>query len=210
MVRKKLITIVTMLIIILIFIGYKSFYLYNYEIDTSKISIGKELTVTSDKKITNQIQGNLKFTLSDDYKLDNTATTYSLNDNKYITFIEVPNVINNVCRYDKRLLAIDYIEIMTKNNMKDEVDILRYNNKHKTEKLSILSSIKRIKANYFSTVFVNTLNIEGEINILKGLDGFKYNKTLYLFNNGDMYKVVFTDNYEEKEILDILKTFKFN
>lgn len=201
--HKKLIVVILVLITLLSYIGYKSFMSYNYKIDNKNIQVINNIKIVNNEKVTNQNQLNLNFTLPDNYIFNKETSTYSL-ENKTIEFTFIPNILNNICRYSNRFLPIDYIELMSKNNLKNEVDLITSNTK-----INIFSSINKIKTNYIKNSFIKTLDIKNSISILDGLNGFKYNNTIYLFNNSNMHKVEFSNNYTEEEIIDILETFIF-
>ena len=205
--KKILIFLITILIILLSYIGYKSFNIYNYVKENNNITIGSNITITNDKKVSTDNIGKLSFRLKN-YTTDNNK--YILTNDKYITINEQLGILKNICREDKRLLYIDYIDIMSKNNIKSEVELLNYYSEHKNDTINVLTPLKKVKGIYLSSIFISKLKLNGEINILSGLDGFKNKNKVYLFYQGNMYTLEFTDNYTEKEIIEVLNTCVFN
>lgn len=206
--RNKIIIILTILIIFLSYLGYKSFNIYNYVQDSNSITIGSNITITNDKKITTEKIGNLSFRVSKDYIFD--INKYSLDKDKYFTINEELGILKNICREDKRLVYIDYIDIMKSNKISNEAEIIKYYNNHKNDNISLFTPLNKIKGIYFSSIYISKLKLDGEVNILSGLDGFKNKNKVYIFNNGNMYTIEFTDNYTEDEIIEILNTCIFN
>lgn len=206
--RKIIITIITILIIGLSYLGYKSFNVYNYVPDNNSINIGSELKITSDKKKTTESIGNLSFRVDEEYKIDNNK--YMLEEDKYFTVGEQLGILKNICREDKRLIYIDYLDIMKSNKINTEIDLLKYYNDHNNDPINLLTPLNKIKGIYFSSIYVSILKLEGEVNILSGLNGFKNNNKVYMFNNGNMYIFEFTNNYTADEIVEILNTCIFN
>lgn len=196
--HKKLIVVILILITLLSYIGYKSFMLYNYKIDNNNIEVVNNIKIVNNKLETNHSHINLKFTLPDTYIYNKETSTYTL-ENKTISFTFIPNILNNVSRYSNRLLPIEYKDLMINN----EVDLIINNTK-----VNLFSSISKIKTNFIKNNFIKILNINNNISILDGLNGFKSDNTIYLFNNSNMYKVEF-NNYTEEEIIDILESFIF-
>lgn len=196
--HKKLIVVILILITLLSYIGYKSFMLYNYKIDNNNIEVVNNIKIVNNKLETNHSHINLKFTLPDTYIYNKETSTYTL-ENKTISFTFMPNILNNVSRYSNRLLPIEYKDLMIKN----EVDLIINNTK-----VNLFSSVSKIKTNFIKNNLIKILNINNNISILDGLNGFKSDNTIYLFNNSNMYKVEF-NNYTEEEIIDILESFIF-
>lgn len=196
--HKKLIVVILILITLLSYIGYKSFMLYNYKIDNNNIEVVNNIKIANNKLETNHSHINLKFTLPDTYIYNKETSTYTL-ENKTISFTFIPNILNNVSRYSNRLLPTEYKDLMINN----EVDLIIDNTK-----VNLFSSISKIKTNFIKNNFIKILNIDNNISILDGLNGFKSDNTIYLFNNSNMYKVEF-NNYTEEEIIDILESFIF-
>lgn len=205
--RKILIPVVIILIILLSYLGYKSFHVYNYVKEDSNITIGSDISITNDKKVTTETMGNLSFRLKD-YEADNNK--YILEDDKYILFREELGILKNICREDKRLIYIDYLDIMNSNKIQNEIELLKYYNEHKNDNISVLTPLSKIKGVYLSSIFVKKLKLDGEVNILNGLNGFKNKNNVYLFNNGNMYILEFTDNCTDNEIIEVLNTCIFN
>lgn len=195
--HKKLIVVILILITLLSYIGYKSFMLYNYKIDNN-IEVVNNIKIVNNKLETNHSHINLKFTLPDTYIYNKETSTYTL-ENKTISFTFIPNILNNVSRYSNRLLPTEYKDLMINN----EIDLITNNTK-----VNLFSSISKIKTNFIKNNFIKILNINNNISILDGLNGFKSDNTIYLFNNSNMYKVEF-NNYTEEEIIDILESFIF-
>ena len=206
--RNKIIIILTILIIFLSYLGYKSFNIYNYVKDNNSITIGSEIKIVNDKKVTNETIGNLSFRLKKDYTSD--INKYILDKDKYFIINEELGILKNICREDKRLVYIDYLDIMKNNKISREVDLLKYYTNHNNDKISLFTPLNKVKGIYFSSIFISKLKLDGEVNILSGLDGFKNNNKVYIFNNGNMYTIEFTDNYTEDEIIEILNTCIFN
>lgn len=196
--HKKLIVVIIVLITLLSYIGYKSFMLYNYKIDNNNIEVVNNIKIVNNKLETNHSHINIKFTLPDNYTFNKETSTYTLED-KTITFTFIPNILNNVSRYSNRLLPIEYKDLMINN----EVDLIINNTK-----VNLFSSISKIKTNFIKNNFIKILNINNNISILDGLNGFKSDNTIYLFSNSNMYKVEF-NNYTEEEIIDMLESFIF-
>lgn len=196
--HKKLIVVILILITLLSYIGYKSFMLYNYKIDNNNIEVVNNIKIVNNKTETNHSHINLKFTLPDTYINNKETSTYTL-ENKTISFTFIPNILNNVSRYSNRLLPTEYKDLIINN----EVDLIIDNTK-----VNLFSSISKIKTNFIKNNFIKILNINNNISILDGLNGFKSDNTIYLFNNSNMYKVEF-NNYTEEEIIDILESFIF-
>lgn len=209
---KKIFTkIVMVLIVVLIGIGFKSYKLFSYSFEKKNIRVEKETTINM--KETNQ---NIHIEKINLY-LDPLVYTYYSKEDKYVKILNskykidfdiVNNVIKNTCVEDKKLGSTDYIDAMKTKNISNELELIKYYIKN-TNTNGVFSSINKMKLDYLANSFINKIGISNNISYIDGLDGIIFkddNTNVVLFDNGNMYKIVFSKEFKETEIKEIIST----
>lgn len=144
---------------------------------------------------------------------DTGITSNTDSKNQIIEIHIIHNIIKNTCIEDKFLDTFDYLDLMQKSSLNTELDLIKYYLKEKDNQLNVIASVNQIKMKYLSYNLLSKLEIDNNIKFIDNLEGListKDNKTTsYLFNNGNLYKIIF-ENIEETEILAVLNTIHFN
>lgn len=199
------------LIVVLIGIGFKSYKLFSYSFEKKNIRVEKETTINM--KETNQ---NIHIEKINLY-LDPLVYTYYSKEDKYVKILNskykidfdiVNNVIKNTCVEDKKLGSTDYIDAMKTKNISNELELIKYYIKN-TNTNGVFSSINKMKLDYLANSFINKIGISNNISYIDGLDGIIFkddNTNVVLFDNGNMYKIVFSKEFKETEIKEIIST----
>ena len=209
---KKIFTkIVMVLIVVLIGIGFKSYKLFSYSFEKKNIRVEKETTINM--KETKQ---NIHIEKINLY-LDPLVYTYYSKEDKYVKILNskykidfdiVNNVIKNTCVEDKKLGSTDYIDAMKTKNISNELELINYYIKN-TNTNGVFSSINKMKLDYLANSFINKIGISNNISYIDGLDGIIFkddNTNVVIFDNGNMYKIVFSKEFKETEIKEIIST----
>lgn len=209
---KKLVTkLVIILIAIFIVIGFKSYKLFTYSYEKKTIKLEKETTIKL--KETKQ---NIHIEKLNLY-LDPLVYTYYSKEDKYVKILNknykidfdiVNNVIKNTCIEDKKLGSTDYIDAMKTKNITDELGLIKYYIKNNS-KNGVLTKINKMKLDYLSSSFINKIGITNNISYIDGLNGILFkddNTNVVIFDNGNMYKIVFSKEFKETEIKEIIST----
>lgn len=209
---KKIFTkIVMVLIVVLIGIGFKSYKLFSYSFEKKNIRVEKETTINM--KETKQ---NIHIEKINLY-LDPLVYTYYSKEDKYVKILNskykidfdiVNNVIKNTCVEDKKLGSTDYIDAMKTKNISNELELINYYIKN-TNTNGVFSSINKMKLDYLANSFINKIGISNSISYIDGLDGIIFkddNTNVVIFDNGNMYKIVFSKEFKETEIKEIIST----
>ena len=209
--KKTVTKLVMILIVILIIIGFKSYKLFSYSYEKKSIKIGKETTIKLKKT-----KQNIHIEKLNLY-LDPLVYTYYSKEDKYVKILNknykidfdiVNNVIKNTCIEDKKLGSTDYIDAMKTKNITDELGLIKYyiNNNSKN---GVLTKINKMKLDYLSSSFINKIGITNNISYIDGLNGILFkddNTNVVIFDNGNMYKIVFSKEFKETEIKEIIST----
>ena len=213
--KKIYIKLIIVLIVILIGIGFKSYKLFSYSFEKKSIKVEKETTI----KLKNTKQNTHIEKLN--LYLDPLVYTYYSKEDKYVKILNskykidfdiVNNVIKNTCVEDKKLGTTDYIDAMKTKNISNELELIKYYVKN-DNKNGVFTSINKMKLDYLANSFINKIGISNSISYIDGLDGIIFkddNTNVVLFDNGNMYKIIFSKEFKETEINEIISTISIN
>lgn len=203
-VKKLFIKILVVLILVLLFIGFKSYSLYKFKIDTKNITTNN-LDITYNRKEANFHVESLGFYLDEEYytSIENelfipavkvevnydpevpisgidglvvTEDKVSLVDSLGTIEVNIKhNIIQNLAKEDSNLSTIEYKELMKYSKLNNEMDLLDYYIKNSTTKYSVISPLYMIKTRYLANILVNDLDIDN-YEIITNLNGILANK----------------------------------
>ena len=107
--------------------------------------------------------------------------------------------------FDNKLTNEDIKEILERNNIKDDTDIIKYLIKNKDKSVDIFKGIKDIKENYFVKTFISFILPQGEsVTIINGdVKG-------YMINFNDNAKFVTITNKDKSYNITFVKSTYFN
>lgn len=212
--RKFLIFLVSLSIVALLVVGFKSYTLYYYNTNNIDISNKTYLIRKNSKEKTNiNIEKLNMFIDPEVYTTKDNGLSYEkvIGSGK-INITVIHNIIQNTCYEDNKLLLVDYVDLMKYSKIDDEIGLIDYYIKNKDKELNIINFIYEIKTKYLANKFVDKLGINGIISILSKENGYIKEEdnliTLNMFNDGNQYKIEFNDITLD-EVKEIMSTIEF-
>lgn len=236
--RKILANIIFLAIIVLIVVGFKSYVIYYYEPVENNIHIGSKVNILYDKTKPNHKLEALSFYLDESFITNDYGETYKKSNTQVevteqktneevetekevtqqhnsgtITFEIKHNVIENIATENKKLQKVDKYFLMKYSNLNNEIDLVNYYIKNKEKDSKIIDLIYQIKTKYLSSIFIKEMDLENEVKELSGLEGYllkdKQNTKAIIFHQGNSYEVIFSEEFTEEDIIEVLNTFNF-
>ena len=212
--RKFLIFLVSLSIVALLVVGFKSYTLYYYNTNNIDISNKTYLIRKNSKEKTNINIEKLNMFLDPEVYTtkDNGLSYEKVIGSGKINITVIHNIIQNTCYEDNKLLLVDYVDLMKYSKINDEIGLIDYYIKNKDKELNIINFIYEIKTKYLANRFVDKLGINGIISILSKENGYIKEEdnliTLNMFNDGNQYKIEFNDITLD-EVKEIMSTIEF-
>ena len=212
--RKFLIFLVSLSIVALLVVGFKSYTLYYYNTNNIDISNKTYLIRKNSKEKTNINIEKLNMFLDPEVYTtkDNGLSYEKVIGSGKINITVIHNIIQNTCYEDNKLLLVDYVDLMKYSKIDDEIGLIDYYIKNKDKELNIINFIYEIKTKYLANRFVDKLGINGIISILSKENGYIKEEdnliTLNMFNDGNQYKIEFNDITLD-EVKEIMSTIEF-
>ena len=212
--RKFLIFLVSLSIVALLVVGFKSYTLYYYNTNNIDISNKTYLIRKNSKEKTNINIEKLNMFLDPEVYTtkDNGLSYEKVIGSGKINITVIHNIIQNTCYEDNKLLLVDYVDLMKYSKIDDEIGLIDYYIKNKDKELNIINFIYEIKTKYLANKFVDKLGINGIISILSKENGYIKEEdnliTLNMFNDGNQYKIEFNDITLD-EVKEIMNTIEF-
>lgn len=219
----KIIYAVFILILVLIFIGIKSYNLYKFNIDNISIKKNENISLKATNKKSNIKIENMNFYLDKTYISDESGLEFykiekssneiqelptnekeEVNKTKTINVSVYHNVLRGICN-ESELNPIEYLDLET-----DEIKLINNYIDTQNEKNNVLSSTKNIKMKYLQVLLLKTIKVSNEISFIEGLNGIFSDNKVIIFNNHDAYIIDFDESYNELEIKNILNTINFD
>lgn len=207
--KNIIINIIKVSIIILFIIGIKSYNLYRYTPAEINIETNENIFVSYNSIKANRKIEKMNFYLDNLYTSNDIDNTY-IKDKKELKINIKHNILRNICN-ESNIFPTEYIDLLKKNNINNEVELIKY--AYTSNNSNIFTSINKMKIKYFSNLLINKLEIDGNIQVVDGLDAIinkKNNTEVFIFNNGNLYKMTFNSSYTETEIKNILNSIYFD
>ncbi len=231
--KRKYIVITIILIVIFSLIGYiiyKSYNISKYEITTDinyetyakGTTLKEEITLNHTNAEDYVVFNNLKirndfkdFVMEEESEVNKKFYKYDSEGNleasflmsKIDSYMDMLKKENNPSKiyFDNKLTNEDIKEILERNNIKDDTDIIKYLIKNKDKSVDIFKGIKDIKENYFVKTFISFILPQGEsVTIINGdVKG-------YMINFNDNAKFVTITNKDKSYNITFVKSTYFN
>ena len=221
---KKMIAVI-MTLVILVYVGFKiycySTYKQNSSVEIQSVNIIGNLTINhhelneEDYFTFNTIRVNNIF---DEYRISNQDNNSirlnkneGLNDVKAI-IIGSEEQYTNLLKEDKEYKTVFY-NIIKRENIKDDVDLLKYLEKHNDDNVTFLMQSKKQKEIYIINKFKE--NVLPSIYYIKTIDGYYkgyyYKSTansseVVIIKNNKKYYFSFLGDYSEEFIIDFMSS----
>lgn len=237
--KKKLFIIIPISIILLCFIYKCCLFLYYRNLNTndelSSLDISS-IEVTTDKTLSNNKFKNLNIYIPNNFreiKMKNSDNYYYIpkdeEEENYTTAIFIYKSIGCYkaqIKEDKRLQTMGINKLLKKNNIKNDIDLIKYYY-NKKEKSNLFTSKNNLKMNYLSDVCVdnslfredvNNYYLEGDL-VGFGINDNKYHALTVYNGNDDIYYISIikrnnNDDYKDKlsdeEINKIISSIYFD
>ena len=203
---------------------YDKTYSYAKVININKINVDetiniKELDMSignyfSDFKETEKNKNYIKYENNE----DNTSLIISKDKSvlSQINNTDINNVFGELYYYPMYISETLRNHFIKKNNINNDIDLIKYIRKRNKEKNTFFTSIIKIKENYFFDYIEST--IYNDINSITYIEGdyngyiidYKDYKEVYLLDKDNLYNFVFVNNeyFDEDHIKEIISTIK--
>ena len=170
--NKKKVIIITAIILIIIYIGYKAFNLYYftyiYTIDEKRIMNYEKINIKTLRMISNTKYDSLHINIPNEFKYDDEISKqektlkidwYIKRDKKNKDILSAITINKSAMNLDSFLKdggvrKIDYTNVIKKNNINNCFDLLEYYKKHQNEKQTIFTPVSKMKMNHLANTFV--------------------------------------------------------
>ena len=245
--KKIITIITILVLVVAVYFVYKgvNLYLYNsittenYEEILNDLKIENKNTIT---KVTLSNEDYLTFDnikIKNDFKnftkLEEPATTenfvkYALYDENNETiaaffmgkesFTYEEAFKNDIYIYaedHEQLTKINRPDILKRNNINDDIDLINYIIKNKNNKNTIFTSVKQMQENYVTKFFSTIVFPKGSITLIEGdYNGFIFNtdniKECHIIDNGQKYIFTFIkiDYFSDEKIYELLNTIEID
>lgn len=241
--KKKLLIIGT-ITIILVFVLYKTcLILYYKDLNNYSTDFGK-LKIDTKKVVTDKTLGNTKFEDMNIYiptGFKKAKSKYSIENIYYIpenekiddysnmiSIVKTLNCYESLYNFEKRLQTTNIDKLTKKNNIKSEIDLIKYYY-NKRSKNSIFTSSNDIKMNYLSDICVknsglnstsdNYYYLEGDVSGIAIFERNHFSMNIYNKNKNEYYhiwlsklpkKSSYKEIFTEEEIDKIISSVYFD
>ncbi len=222
--KKILLFLGGFLILIVGFIAFQYYQLTKYSPLKVDISTLSPISVTT-TRTGNHFLEKMSYYLDDteyisyDYgesfvPIDESVLNTQINLKSQITFNIEHNILKNISKLDSKLETVEYISLMNHSKISNEINLIKYYIENQNQDLNLLDSIYKIKINYYSSIFVDRLDLSGNIAFLNGIDGYMLKKNgttlLGLFYEGNLYQITFGSDYDDTFVKEFLNSVEFN
>ena len=233
--KKICYLVIIVLVLFLLFFLYKKICFNMYYKNNHKIIISNETVTVNEKDYKNYLKYN-------GIKIENIFKNYIYEDESYIlldkdeeiieTFFEFEGItyieaflygMDNIQSLDEELLNEKQREkIIKDNNIKRDIDLIRYMYDYLNKELTVFSSMKELRTYAYINKFIsNTIPLvedykeivgdyEGIIIYVGNMD-FENDILINLYHNNKRYRLYFVGNeLTEENILELLRTVRFD
>ena len=232
---KKIIIILS--VVLISYFGIKLFSFIRYNVDTNNVPLKLDETLTIKRK---ELTNNDYLDLFDSIKIKNEFKNFKKSDNSssgisetYILYDEnnqnkasirigistpyIDNLVTNIDTYDEKNIvsAKDIEKYLNKNNIKNDKELFEFINKNSVKKINIFTKTSSMKENYILNILkTNLLPTLKSITFINGdYNGYILNlssdmKQVNIDYNGRIYYLLFIklDYFNDKKIKDLLES----
>lgn len=231
--KKTKIGISFVILLFLLFIGYKVFLLYYYHHNDKEyremytkitdLAIQRDITTQNDKI------GNLHYDLPNEFSLEEEKNNqkiyieYNAQGNQISRFTIGKANINSLEETKQSLKFVNYEKLAKKYDIKDEIDLYHYYYEHKDEKRNIFWNRSHIQMNGFVNLYMLLVST-GNSNcnryfLTQDMKGYMVNCSnshsynAYFTHENNLYEVSYMGKEEtsltDQEFIKILKSISF-
>jgi hypothetical protein len=235
--KKVYISIGVIVLLILIWGGYKAFLLFKYtyvDIDvTENFSNISEISITTNKSDQNTQIENMHLYIPKEFEESNIFTANDENtksytiigeDNESYSSVIFVGFTKDAIKYTTEnnlnsLIDFDYQKLMEKNNVNNEIDLIKYYEKNIDNKHNIFWSKSHIEYDYFVKQYVgiSMTIMKNSAYLTNDLNGFiTYNSGNYyvkIGNDKDIYYLTIwsrDNSFTYDNVIKILETITFD